>query len=70
MFHSAAGRKAFSLQTANAAPLDEEEEAIGTDDGDEDEPVDPQRTGVTGGQKGKGEKRKKSELEKNMKDKG
>jgi hypothetical protein len=57
--HSAADRKAFSLKTANAAPLDEEE-AIWLDDGDGDEPVDLERkSGITGGQKRQGQKRKR-----------
>jgi hypothetical protein len=58
MFHFAAGRKTFSLKTAHATPLDKEEEAIGLDDRDGDELIDPQQKfGVTSGQKGKDTKR-------------
>jgi hypothetical protein len=60
MFHSATGRKAFRLKTANAAPLDEGEEVMRPDNRDGNEPVDlQQKSGVTGGQKGKGKKRKR-----------
>jgi hypothetical protein len=53
--HSAAGQKAFSLKTANAAP----EEATRLDDGDGDEPVDPQRKpGVTGREKVTGKRKR------------
>jgi hypothetical protein len=55
MGHSTANRKAFNLKTANAAPL---EEVMGPDDGDGDEPVDPQPSGA-GGQKRSGKKRKR-----------
>jgi hypothetical protein len=58
MDHSPADWKAFKLKTANAAPLDEE--VTGPDDGDGDEPVDPQRkSAVAGGQKETGKKRKR-----------
>jgi hypothetical protein len=57
MSQSPADRKAFNLKTA---PLDEEEEAMGSDDGDGDEPIDPQqKSGATRRQKGKGTKRKR-----------
>ena len=53
-FYSTADRKTFNLKTADAASLDEEEEVMGPDDGDGDEPVDPQRKpGVAGRQKKK-----------------
>jgi len=57
MDHSIADRKASELKTANAAPLDEEEV---TDDGNGDQPVNPQRkSAVAGGQKRRGKKRKR-----------
>src|ERR1700676_667653 len=60
MSQSSADWKAFSLKTANAAPLDEEEEVMGSDNGDGDELIDPQqKSGTARGQKGKGTKRKR-----------
>ena len=60
MSQSSADRKAFSLKTANAAPLDEGEEVMGLDDGDGDEPIDlQQKSGAAKGRKGKGTKRKR-----------
>jgi hypothetical protein len=58
--YSPAGRKAFSLKTANAAPLNDDEEVTRLDDGDGDEPINPQQqSGVIRGQNGKGTKRKR-----------
>ena len=51
-------RKVFNLQTAIAGPLDEEE--MGSNDGDGNEPVDPQpKSGVGEAQKGGARKRKR-----------
>jgi hypothetical protein len=59
MDYSTADRKAFKLKTANSAPLDEEE-VMEPDNGDEDEPVNPQRKStVAGGQKETGKKTKR-----------
>ena len=60
MSQSSADWKAFSLKTANAAPLDEEEEVMGLDNGDGDKPINPQqKSGTARGRKGKGTKRKR-----------
>jgi hypothetical protein len=57
MAQSRADRRAFNLKTA---PLDEEEDAMGSDNGDGDEPIDPQqKPGATSRQKGKNTKRKR-----------
>jgi hypothetical protein len=59
MSHCTAGRKAFNLKNAHTAPL-HEDEAMGSDDGDGDETIDPRQTsGVTSGQRGKSTKRKR-----------